>query len=139
MLDQGEIMASNYYKPCAELSECDRLIEEYFLKGQCEECFKGHLRLAEKGYPLAECQTGYFYHEGLGVEKDLEKSFYYTERAARHGDRDAQFNLANWFYEPGVIVENNIEEAHAWYKKAAMQGQSNAMEYCKSHGIAYDD
>ena len=132
-------MASNYYKPCAELSECDRLIEEYFLKGKYEECFKGHLRLAEKGYPLAECQTGYFYHEGLGVEKDLEKSFYYTECAARHGDRDAQFNLANWFYEPGVIVENNIEEAHAWYKKAAMQGQSNAMEYCKSHGIAYDD
>ena len=132
-------MASNYYKPCAELSECDRLIEEYFLKGQYEECFKGHLCLAEKGYPLAECQTGYFYHEGLGVEKDLEKSFYYTERAARHGDRDAQFNLANWFYEPGVIVENNIEEAHAWYKKAAMQGQSNAMEYCKNHGIAYGD
>lgn len=65
------------------------------------------------------------------MEKDLEKSLYYTERAARHGDRDAQFNLANWFYEPGVIVENNIDEAHAWYKKAAMQGQSNAMEYCK--------
>ena len=98
-------MASNYYKPCAELNECDRLIEEYFLKGQYAECFKGHLRLAEKEYPLAECQTGYFYHKRLGVEKDMKKSFFYTERAARHGDRDAQFNLANWFYEPGVIVE----------------------------------
>ena len=98
-------MASNYHKPCAELDECDRLIEEYFLKGQYAECFKGHLRLAKKEYPLAECQTGYFYHEGIGVEKDMKKSFFYTERAARHGDRDAQFNLANWFYERGVIVE----------------------------------
>ena len=65
-------MASNYYKPCAELNECDRLIEEYFLKGQYAECFKGHLRLAEKEYPLAECQTGYFYHKRLGVEKDMK-------------------------------------------------------------------
>lgn len=132
-------MASNYYKPCAELDECDRLIEEYFLKGQYAECFKGHLRLAKKEYPLAECQTGYFYHEGLGVEKDMKKSFFYTERAARHGDRDAQFNLANWFYEPGVIVEKNMAEAIAWYRRAARQGQSNAVEYRNARGIDYDD
>lgn len=47
----------------------------------------------------------------VGSGKNLNKSFFYTERAARHGDRDAQFNLANWFYEPGVIVEKNMEEA----------------------------
>lgn len=31
--------------------------------------------MAEQGYPLAECQIGYFYYEGLGVEKDLEKHY----------------------------------------------------------------
>lgn len=73
------------------------------------------------------------------MEKDMKKSFFYTERAARHGDRDAQFNLANWFYEPGVIVEKNMAEAIAWYRRAARQGQSNAVEYCNARGIDYDD
>ena len=49
-----------------------------------------------RGYPLAECQIGYFYYEGLGVEKDLEKALYWTRRAAEHGDRDGQYNLAEF-------------------------------------------
>ena len=40
---------------------------------------------AEQGYPLAECQIGYFYLERLGVEKDPERAFYWTRRAAEHG------------------------------------------------------
>lgn len=59
-----------YYKPCKEFEQCNRLIEEYFKTGQYEKCFAGHLALAEAGYPLAECQGGYFYYEGLDVEKD---------------------------------------------------------------------
>ena len=35
-------------------------------------------------YPLAECQIGYFYYDGLGVEKDLEKALYWTRRAAEY-------------------------------------------------------
>ena len=87
-----------YYKPCKEFEQCNRLIEEYFKTGQYAKCFAGHLALAEAGYPLAECQGGYFYYEGLGVERDLEKSFQWTRRAAEHGDRDAQYNLADCFY-----------------------------------------
>lgn len=86
-----------YYAPCPEFDACNRLIQEYFQTGQYERCFQGHLALAEQGYPLAECQVGYFYHEGLGVERDLEKSLYWTRRAAEHGDQDAQRNMADWF------------------------------------------
>ena len=88
---------AGYYAPCPEFDECNRLIREYFQTGQYERCFQGHLALAEQGYPLAECQVGYFYYEGLGVEQDLEKSLYWTRRAAEHGDRDAQRNMADWF------------------------------------------
>ena len=128
-------MGKSYYKPCKEFDECNELIEKYFLSEQYEKCFEGHLRLAEKGYPLAECQIGYFYYKGLGIEKDLEKSFYWTERAARHGDRDAQNNLAEFFYGEGVVVEKDVEKASEWYKRAAMNGHPEAFEKCRALGI----
>ena len=127
-------MAENYYKPCKEFDECNRLIDNYFSNGRYQECFEGHLRLAEQGYPLAECQVGYFYYEGLGVEKDLEKAFYWTRRAAEHGDWDAQYNLAEDFYGPGVVVEQNPDAAKEWYRKAALQGHPEAAERCRELG-----
>ena len=81
-------MASAYYKPCPELDRCNELIEKYWKTQQYEKCFSGYLALAKQGYPLAECQVGYFYLEGQGVEKDLEKALYWTEQAAIHGDWD---------------------------------------------------
>lgn len=65
----------SYYTPCKEFDACNELIERYWKTGQYEQCFRGHLQLAEKGYPLAECQVGYFYLEGIGVQKNLEKLF----------------------------------------------------------------
>ena len=130
-------MADNYYKPCAELDMCNELIEKYFLTEQYEKCFEGHFELAQKGYPLAECQVGYFYLDGLGVEKDISKALYWTQRAAEHGDRDGQFNLA-WFYEEGIGVDASTEKAWYWYKEAALQNHDLAIEKCKEIGIDID-
>ena len=127
-------MASAYYKPCPELDRCSELIEKYWKSRQYEKCFSGHLALAEQGYPLAECQVGYFYLEGLGVEKDLEKSFYWTERSALHGDWDGQYNLA-CFYEEGAAVPADMEKARHWYRQAALQGHELALKKCAELGI----
>lgn len=127
-------MAGNYYKPCKELDICNELIEKYWESKQYDKCFEGHLVLAEKGYPLAECQVGYFYLEGIGVEKDLKEALYWTKRAAQHGDWDAQFNLA-WIYEEGLGVEKDIEKVKYWYKQAALQGHDLALEKCRELGI----
>ena len=130
-------MASSYYKPCTELDICNELIEKYFKTKQYKECFEGHLKLADKGYPLAECPVGYFYLDGLGVEKDLSKARYWTERAANHGDRDGQYNLA-WFFEEGIGIDVDIEKAQCWYKKAALQGHDLAIAKCRQFGIDID-
>ena len=130
-------MADHYYKPCAELEICNELIEKYFKTEQYEKCFEGHLELASKGYPLAECQVGYFYLDGLGIEKDVSKALYWTERAANHGDRDGQYNLA-WFYEKGIGVDIDIEKAQYWYKKAALQDHDLAITKCKEFGLDVD-
>lgn len=124
----------SYYKPCKEFDECNELIDKYFSTEQYEKCFIGHLRLAEGGYALAECQVGYFYFEGLGVAKDFEKALYWTERGAEHGDRDAQFNLA-WFYEEGEVVPKNIEMVKKWYKRAALQKHPEAIAKCHEYNI----
>lgn len=123
-----------YYKPCKEYDECNLLIEKYFNTKQYEKCFEGHLVLAESGYPLAECQVGYFYYEGLGVEKDLSKAFYWTEKAAEHGDRDGQCNLA-WFYEEGIGTDPDPDKAKYWYQQAARQNHDLALEKCRELGI----
>lgn len=86
-------MASSYYAPCPQLDRCNELIETYFETQQDEECFAGHLALAEEGYPLAECQVGYFYLEGLGVEKDAECALFWTRRRARRLGRTVQPRL----------------------------------------------
>lgn len=130
----GKIMSEQYYKPCAELERCNELIEKYFNTQQYDKCFEGHLALAEQGYPLAECQVGYFYYDGLGVEKDLEKAVYWTRRAAEHGDRDGQCNLA-WLYEDGIGVERDMDMARYWYQKAALQNHDLAIEKCKELGV----
>lgn len=127
-------MTGYYYKPCPELDRCNELIEKYFHSQQYEECFQGHLTLAQQGYPLAECQVGYFYYDGLGVEKDLGKAVYWTRRAADHGDRDGQCNLA-WFHEDGIGVARDMEQAIFWYRKAALQEHDLAMEKCKELGV----
>ena len=126
-----------YYMPCPELETCNELIEKYFHSHQYKKCFDGHLRLAEKGYPLAECQVGYFYYDGLGTEKNLEKAVYWTRRSADHGDRDGQFNLA-WFHDAGIGVERDMEQAVFWYKKAAKQNHDLAVQKCKELGIDLD-
>ena len=126
-----------YYQPCPEFDECNRLINEYFETKQYEKCFQGHLPLAEKGYPLAECQVGYFYYVGLGVKKDAEKAFYWTKRAAEHGDRDGQFNLA-CFYEEGIGTGIDMETAKVWYVKAAKQNHDLAITKCKELKINTD-
>ena len=131
-------MSESYYKPCRELEICNELIETYFNTAQYEKCFEGHLALAERGYPLAECQVGYFYYEGLGVEKDLEKAVWWTRRAADHGNRDGQYNLA-WFYEDAIGVERDMEQAAFWYRQAALQGHDLAIDKCRELGVSLDD
>ena len=128
-------MEENYYEPCRELDLCNELIEKYWNTKQYDKCFAGHLVLAEQGYPLAECQVGFFYLEGLGVEKDLQKALYWTRRAAEHGDRDGQCNMA-WFYEEGIGVDVDLEQAKQWYRLAAYQNHDLAIEKCQELGVA---
>ena len=127
-------MASRYYAPCRELEICDSLFSQYWEAGEYGRIFSGLLPLAEQGYPLAECQVGYFYAQGLGVERDLDRALLWTRRAAEHGDRDGQFNLG-CFYEEGTALARDMEQAALWYQTAARQGHTEAAERLRALGV----
>ena len=127
-------MASRYYAPCRELEICDSLFSQYWEAGEYGRIFSGLLPLAEQGYPLAECQVGYFYAQGLGVERNLDKALLWTRRAAEHGDRDGQFNLG-CFYEEGTVLARDMEQAALWYQRAARQGHTEAAERLRALGV----
>ncbi|CAB4417621.1 unnamed protein product [Rhizophagus irregularis] len=63
--------------------------------------------------------------KGEGTEKNLEKAFYWYQKAAENGDKEAQFNLGVC-YEEGIGIEKDEVEASYWYQEAAQQGFSNA-------------
>ena len=80
---------------------------------------------AEQGYADAQCNLGYCYETGLGVEKDPKEAVKWYRKAAEQGFARAQYNLG-LCYEYGTGVEKNPTEAVKWYRKAAEQGYERA-------------
>ncbi len=118
---------SGYYRPCKELDECVKL-DAFWETKQFEKWFDGYRRIAEEThYPLAECQLGYCYLEGIGTKKDIERAVFWTLQAAEHGDRDAQYNMG-CIYESGLVPCTDEKDAGYWHRKAAQQGHDLAME-----------
>ena len=123
-------MPSSYYKPCKELDRCLEL-NKYWDTDK-KKWFEGYYKIAnETHYPLSECQLGYCYLEGIGTEKNIFKAVEWTSLSAKHGDRDAQYNLG-CFYEDGIGLEKDIMLALYWYRKAAKQEHDLAKDKCKA-------
>ncbi|GBC07421.1 hypothetical protein RclHR1_07450009 [Rhizophagus clarus] len=67
-----------------------------------------------------------YYEKGKGIEKNLEKAFYWYQKAAENGNVVAMDNLVICYYN-GEGVEKNLEKAFYWCQKAAENGNENSM------------
>src|SRR5437763_561994 len=76
--------------------------------------------------PITQYNLAALYNNGEGTEKNLEKAFYWFQRAAENGNTDAMNSLAT-FYENGKGTEKNLEKAFYWFQKAAENGNTDAM------------
>src|SRR2546429_181858 len=66
------------------------------------------------------------YKNGERTEKNLEKAFYWYQKAAENGDKNAMNSLA-MHYENGEGTEKNLEKAFYGCQKAA--GNSKVTDY----------
>ena len=60
--------------------------------------------LANKGNAGAQNKLGYIYFSGKGIQKDLNKAFYWYKKSAKQGDAEAQFYLG-FIYQKGEGVD----------------------------------
>jgi|GEM_PF-5685070 len=98
------------------------------------------IKSADQGLSDAQVTLGNAYLEGRN--KDYQKAFEWTEKAARQGNRVGQHNLG-LLYFAGEGVEKNYQMALKWFQKAADQGyehsQNNLAEmYFNGLGVAQD-
>ena len=130
-----EYHAQQLLQTLPELERCVAL-NQYWDKGY-KKWFTGYLEIAEEtNYPLAECQVGYCYLEGIGTDKDIAKGIEYTRRSAVHGDRDAQYNLAI-LIEEGKVINQSYDDAIRWHIEAAKQDHSLAISHLQELHIKY--
>ena len=67
------------------------------------------------------------YERGVGVERNLRKAFDFYIKAARAGNKEAQFRLACAYENGELNLKENYEKAYDWYLKAANNGNVEAM------------
>lgn len=93
---------------------------------------------ANKAYAPAEFAISTAYRNGRGVLRDYKKAFEWANKAAEHGDINAQNNLG-MHYKYGLGVKKSDTKALFWFKKAAEQGshgaQSNLGDLYEKGGI----
>jgi TPR repeat protein len=83
--------------------------------------FETFFEAAKSGDVDAQMILGEMYLDGIGVEADHQKAFFWLSKAARSGDAQAQY-LLGFMYDNGIQVATNIKRAVKWYTEAALQG-----------------
>ena len=77
--------------------------------------------LANNGDPLAEFFLGFFYKNGIYVEKDIKEAIKWYELSASKGNVYAQNNLG-LMHEEGIGFPVNLKKAFNLYQLSAEQG-----------------
>ncbi len=99
--------------------------------GDFDVAVKQFKPLAEAGDSEAQSHLGSLYYVGKGVEKSIDESYSWYQKAADQGNVDAQYSIGN-MYLLGEGVEQNNEEASTWYSLASEQGHVAATNNLKN-------
>lgn len=76
---------------------------------------------AIQGVANARYNLGVLYHQGLGVEKDINTAVSWYRAAAEEGHPEAQYNLGIAYIE-GIGTRYDPQQASVYFEKAAKQG-----------------
>ena len=120
--------ASVWYGTSAAIGE---LPEAYFKLGVLavsEEpslAIQWYRQAAAREYPPAFLQLGVAFWSGLGVERDVEKSYDFFVQGAERGVAAAQY-LVGVYFDEGRLGFTDPARAHQWFAIAAHRGVLDA-------------
>jgi len=93
---------------------------------------------AEAGYADAVLAMGWFYLNGVGVVRDIERARRWYRASARRGETRAMFSLGQIAYD-----ERDYSDALLWFRRAAEAGHHRSLyfigrHYWRGHGVKQD-
>lgn len=117
--------------------------DQAYDRGDYPTAFRLFLAGAKRGEPEAQRKLGYFYMNGLGIEKNEEQGRFWIETAAEQGNAEAQHNLGAVYYN-GLGIPVDYELAFKWLGMAATNGIVDAQAklgemYANGTGTTADD
>ncbi len=74
------------------------------------------------------------YYKGLGVERDIEKAWYYLEKILNFGGDDSRYLLAIVCFnnELNEILPDKVMRGASYMEQAAMHGYKPAIEFYRN-------
>lgn len=102
----------------------NRSLESLDGQGAPEDAQKSFLlnaRAAESGMRDAVLAMGWFYLNGVGVERNVEYARRWYRKSARQGDPRAMFSLGQMAYD-----ERHYADALVWFRRAAGKGHAKS-------------
>ena len=101
---------------------------EAFDSGKYDKARELAQPLADKGDVEADYLLGLIYERGLGVPKDIAKSFEFMRVSAEGGHTPAMYYLGVMFERGRNAVKANLAEAYVWYSLAGASGDEDAFD-----------
>jgi uncharacterized protein len=87
-----------------------------------EKSFLLTAQAAEAGMRDAVLAMGWFYLNGVGVERNLELAERWYRKSARQGEAKAMFSLGQMAYD-----ERDYADALVWFRRAADKGHARSL------------
>jgi uncharacterized protein len=93
---------------------------------------------AHGGHSDAVLAMGWFYLNGVGVERDVDKARTWYRKSARRGEKKAMFSLGQIAYD-----ERDYSDALIWFRRASKAGHTRSLYWLgklhwRGHGVKQD-
>lgn len=127
-VDKDYDKALELYKLAVERGRRDAYYnvgEIYRYKNMIKQAIQCYNTAIENGNLYAALPLGWFYEDGIGVEKSEKKAFELYKQAYEFGDSDSAYFLGRMYYLGKGTVENDAL-AFSLFKEASDQGNKDA-------------
>ena len=116
--------------------------DQQVLRSDYAEAAKWWRKAADQGDVRAQCDMGWLYANGRGVETNYTEAATWYRKSAARGNSVAQFSLG-WMSANGLGVDKDYAAAGTWYRKSAERANPYAQAnlgwlYATGRGVERD-